>query len=877
TDEWRYDNPGNRVAAFPIVGQFAIFDSENYSVNNGPEKVSLETPFVDCSFSPVILLYFDHDFKSAQGGRGDVEVFNGTSWVVVKTFADSTVGTTKEVLDLSAHIGRKTNAKIRFTWNGNSSRYWVIDNIKLFAPLSRDAAVRQLDVPKIPLQSGVSPIAITLANEGYETITSATLKWTANGISQPDYNWSGNIIRDSAQSNITVGNYNFPPGSITKLKIWVDNPNGFNDLNKLNDTLNIDLYTALCGTYTIGGNNPDFISFSDAAKALNIAGVSCPVIFKVRSGVYEEQLRLFKVPGASTVNTITFESETGVNSSVELSYKAANTTNDYSLKLSGASHIYFKGISILRFNGYVAVNIDDQSSNIGFQNNNLHSVVVKNAKRVSFIDNRLSTTVWWLSSIGFSSTVGLTIANNFFNSSYSIYSVGAKSDSIFIRGNNFLSPDSLVNGNAITIDDGLKGVLDISNNVIRDYLKFGILVKVLDTSSITIKDNKLDKIQDVGISVDGWPSIISGNRITRMRNGIGIKVVSGASKLINNYINASGLGQAKGIVLMPTANAVNVIHNSINIQSTDQINGRALEINGGVGHVVKNNIFSNLGGGFAFYLPADPVTFDISHNVYFSSKSRVGFFNNKVYDSLTNFITATGQGTGSIHVNPYFESDTSLIPTQALLDGSAVFISDTLRDISGVLRTSPSDMGAKEFDLCKNDASISGFVGLSNPASVGQLPIKVTLQNNGTDPLNSVIIKWSVNGVLQPEFIWSGSMQSRNSLEVLIGSFNFQSGKTYKFKAWSELPNGQADCKQSNDTCALLDLGTQLCGTYTIGGQNPDFLNFKDAAFALNNAGVTCPVVFNVRDGVYEEQIMLFNIPGSSSINTISFESESRD
>ncbi len=394
TDVWRYDNPGNRVSSFPVVGQFAIFDSERYSGGNGAEKVSLETPYVDCSFSPFIILYFDHEFKSQRGGKGEIEVFNGSDWVLVKTYADSTIGAVKESIDLSTYIGRKTNAKVRFTWSGDSSKYWIVDNVKLLAPLSRDARVKQLDIPKVPVQAGISPIAITLSNEGYETITSGTLRWTANGVRQSDYNWTGNIVRDSAQSNITIGNYNFPPGSRTKFKIWVDNPNGMNDLNRLNDTLNLDLFTALCGTYTIGGANPDFASFTDAALALNNAGVACPVVFKVRNGNYDEQMRLFKIPGASAVNTVTFESESGDSSKVQLHYKVSNPTNDYSIKFSGAEHVIIRKITVQRTNGFVALVSDDQSSNILLEGNDLFSLIIQRTSGFNIIGNRITTPHW---------------------------------------------------------------------------------------------------------------------------------------------------------------------------------------------------------------------------------------------------------------------------------------------------------------------------------------------------------------------------------------------------------------------------------------------------------------------------------------------------
>ena len=69
TDVWNFDNPGNRAFGFPIIGTFAIFDSENYSQSGGPEKAQIESPFIDCSISPSILMYFDHYFVGTASER----------------------------------------------------------------------------------------------------------------------------------------------------------------------------------------------------------------------------------------------------------------------------------------------------------------------------------------------------------------------------------------------------------------------------------------------------------------------------------------------------------------------------------------------------------------------------------------------------------------------------------------------------------------------------------------------------------------------------------------------------------------------------------------------------------------------------------------
>lgn len=876
TDEWRYDNPGKRVSSFPVVGQFAIFDSEKYSGGNGAEKVSLETPYVDCSFSPFIILYFDHEFKSQRGGKAEIEVFNGSAWVLVKTYTDSTVGAVKESIDLSSHVGRKTNAKIRFTWTGDSSRYWIVDNVKLLAPLSRDARVRQLDVPKVPVQSGMSPIAITLANEGYETITSGTLRWTANGVRQTDFNWTGNIVRDSAQSNITIGNYNFPPGSRTRFKIWVDNPNGMNDLNKLNDTLNLDLFTALCGVYTIGGANPDFPTFGDAALALNNAGVACPVVFKVRNGVYDEQMRLFKIPGASAVNTVTFESETGDSSKVQLHYKSNNPTNDYSLKFSGAEHVIVRKITIHRSNGYFAVVSDDQSSNVVLQANDLLSISIQKTNTFQLIGNRI-TTPHWMWNVEVTDSKNILFSQNYFYSPLIMRVFGNQSDSIFIQKNHLKWAPHPWGGQGITIENAIKGLIEIDGNRIEDFPSFAININIQNQVTARVNKNRIINIRDAGIQTDGQSIQVSGNHITGILAGTGIVLNSRGSVVTNNFIHTTGLGNSKGIVLQPNATGTKILSNSINVTGTDAVNGRALEINGGQGYVVKNNILSNRGGGYAAYISTDSKTFDISHNNYYSSTYKIGYYDKKDFDTLTSFVAATAQGTGSIQVNPYFVADTLPTPSNALLENSGLQMAEVSTDISGALRGAMPDIGAKEFELCAPDAGINGFSELINPAKVGISPIKVILQNNGNTALTSTQIYWRINGITQPVFQWNGNLSPKQSQVVSLGTFDFKAGSVFKLQSWTSGANGLTDCKTSNDTCDVFNAGTQLCGVYTIGGLNPDFATFSDAALALNSAGISCPVIFKVRDGVYDEQLKLFKIPGASEINTVTFESESND
>jgi hypothetical protein len=69
----------------------------------------------------------------------------------------------------------------------------------------------------------------------------------------------------------------------------------------------------------------------------------------------------------------------------------------------------------------------------------------------------------------------------------------------------------------------------------------------------------------------------------------------------------------------------------------------------------------------------------------------------------------------------------------------------------------------------------------------------------------------------------------------------------------------------------------QLNGTYTIGGDTPDYPTISAAAAELESQGVNGEVIFNIRDGIYEEQVVLNGIPGADAFNQVTFQGESQD
>ena len=179
------------------------------------------------------------------------------------------------------------------------------------------------------------------------------------------------------------------------------------------------------------------------------------------------------------------------------------------------------------------------------------------------------------------------------------------------------------------------------------------------------------------------------------------------------------------------------------------------------------------------------------------------------------------------------------------------------------------------YDLLAEDAGVNAFINPSIPTCAFNDSVEVTLTNFGTDTLTSVNIDWEWNTAPQTQVAWTGNLAPGASENVYLGSVAYTDGDV--LTAYTGLPNGVVEPASGagNDTTTITTI-TGLSGTYTIGATG-DFATFTDAANALNTFGVCGPVVMNVQDGTYSEQITLTEVIGMSAVNTVTFQSENND
>ncbi len=724
-----------------------------------------------------------------------------------------------------------------------------------FTPLALDAGVIAVGLPDVPFAVGDHLVQAVLKNFGTDTLTSVVLDWEVNGVAQPSVNWTGMLISDDTLE-VGLDFVTFDLGQPYSFKVWSSQPNAQNDLVAVNDTTTInDIYAGLGGSYTLGGTTPDFDDFTEAATVLNLGGVYAPVDIQIRDGSYNEQIELFEIPGADSTNQILLTSENDDPALVTLTY-TPNFSNNYVLKLTDTDWLTLEGITLQATGSTYTrvVWLDDNATHNVFSDN-----IITNPLTTSTSTNRA---VIYVPSTGTNEYNGF-VNNTISNGSYGIYMIGNYNDASYTAGN-YITGNTFENQYymSLRVSDHQKD-MTISDNYISSNSIYSSYYGI-----------QLDDLYD-GIDV------LRNQVIGATRYGIYVDDISASAdapmNIVNNFIELSGTIEGYGLSTR-YSDYQNIYHNTVSVSNTN-VESRAFYSYAGSNGFVKNNIFSNTGGGYAYYAGTIYGIVESDYNDIYVTGANTAYWGNTNLITLADWQTTTSFDTTSVAIDPIFVSPTDLHITNVLLDKRGTPIASVTDDIDGDTRDPIlPDMGADEFSTAENDASLFSIDSPNIPFPADNQPIYVTLLNNGLDTLLSADIDWDVNDQAQAPFSWTGTLLPGEQADsVLLGNFTFERDTMYSITAWSSNPNGVIDTETYNDTLQLNDLYAALSGIYTIGGVSPDYQDFTEAVTALDRGGVVGEVIFEVRSETFNEQITINEIIGASADNTITFRSEAGD
>lgn len=715
-----------------------------------------------------------------------------------------------------------------------------------FNVASLDAGIFSIDSPAVGFCGGKQAVYVTIMNFGSSTLTSADINWKVNGTTQTSVSWTGSL-KPGEMESVNIGNYTISSGTSYNFYSWTTKPNGGKDGNNSNDTASyLNMQTGMTGTYTIGGSSPDYATFNDALKALNSHGICGAVTLNVRDGSYNEQLEINEIAGASSTNTVTFQSQSGNNSKVVLWANTQGPKN-YIWGLQGADYITLKDITVSNKMGNL-VSIGGMACNN----------TIEGCKLIS------TTSTSYYPYVIYDATYENDSANSFIDNHIIGGYIG-----MYLYGNT--ETNTLVKNNTL------------------DSIRYAGMFAYYQSKFI-VTGNTINTYTTGGIGIYSYYNydwfLIEKNNVNMMQGGMGIysyysNTSSSSPGLItNNFISVDASSTTGYGIYMYYDDYVYALNNSINIYGSSGNGSYGIyagyyQSNSYTG-ILLNNCIINKAGGYALY--EDYSIGRSNYNNLVTNGTYVANWDGTDYTDISSLTSGAYVDSNSQALNPWYKSKKDLHVGNPKMNDLGTPVSFVADDMDGQTRSSSTpDIGADEFTPPSNDA---GVLSIDSPASgfcPGKKDVYVSIFNYGLNTLTSATINWKVNGTTQTKYNWTGSLKSGEYDSMIkIGSYTFAANTNYTVISYTTLPNGATDGNNANDTFSFGNK-SGLSGTYTIGGSSPDYTTFTDAINDLAQRGVCGGVIFNVRSGTYTEQITIPDIPGTSATSTVTFQSQALD
>lgn len=478
----------------------------------------------------------------------------------------------------------------------------------------------------------------------------------------------------------------------------------------------------LSGYYTINpslpATLPNFQDFTTAVAALD-CGITGFVTFDVASGIYNEKIRIHSIAGTGPNSRVTFRSASGNAADVTLT-NATNTVNsNYTLQLDSASYISFQNMTISSTGASYARAIDF-SNNASFDSIENCKIIVPNVTSTS-------NNVAGIYGTGLSGSNNVIKGNTITGGYAGIYLYGGNINALAY--NNVIDSNKIENTYYYGMYLGYNGRVKVHNNTINMAQPLNTsMYAVYSTNSDTAfvyTDNKININGATGINYGMYftscnasaeePGKIRNNRILSENNtGTTYGMYNSSTdfaEIINNVIsiNTTATTAYGSYVTSGGGNLFqnNTIVNNSTSTSTSNVAAyisQSSSLNPPIN--IQNNIFSALGGGFAYSIGNTSNIYS-NYNTFYTTGTSIIRESSTAHNTLQDWINNANWDVNSISIEPALMSPTDLRPnlTNPLvwaIHGRGVQIPGNNIDIMGnsrptTITTGVPDMGAYEF------------------------------------------------------------------------------------------------------------------------------------------------------------------------------------
>lgn len=238
-----------------------------------------------------------------------------------------------------------------------------------------------------------------------------------------------------------------------------------------------------------------------------------------------------------------------------------------------------------------------------------------------------------------------------------------------------------------------------------------------------------------------------------------------------------------------------------------------------------------------------------------------GNLNSSPYTRVDSFLIPTGLSCGPRRIR--VAADISFNTPAPCLSGYGEFEDYTLNVLNS---------GASTIDIAMNS--------IVSPASfqVGNNTLIVDYKAPGTTTVTTANFGFNVDNGTPVTVTGYSIPGGLAGCQTQLLKYTFTSpvtltAGTHILKVWVNNPNGNnPDAKPANDTL-IKTICTTIAGSFVIDKNGTgDFLTFADAIAKLQCGGIHGPVSFTVKPGTYIERVVIPQIYGASSTNTITFD-----